>query len=43
VHYTWKVGLRYLRPKRRHFLISVLTGIATTGVMFAVAAPQITL
>ena len=37
------VGLRYLRPRRRHFLISVLTGIATTGVIFAVAAPQITL
>ena len=43
MHYAWKVGLRYLRPRRRHFLISVLTGIATTGVVFAVAAPQITL
>ena len=43
MHYTWKVGLRYLRPKHRHFLISVLTLIAMTGVMFAVAAPQITL
>jgi lipoprotein-releasing system permease protein len=37
------VGLRYLRPRRRHFLISVLTVIATTGVIVAVAAPQITL
>ena len=43
MHYAWKVGVRYLRPRRRHFLISVLTGIATTGVVFAVAAPQITL
>ena len=31
MHYAWKVGLRYLRPRRRHFLISVLPGIATTG------------
>ncbi len=43
MHYTWKVGLRYLRPRDRHFLISVLTGISIVGVMFAVAAPEITL
>ena len=43
MHYTWFIGLRYLRPKNRHFLISVITGIATTGVMFAVAAPELTL
>jgi lipoprotein-releasing system permease protein len=43
VHYAWKVGLRYLRPKDRHFLISVLTLISTIGVMFAVAAPEISL
>ena len=43
MHYSWTVGMRYLRPRRRHFLISVLTGIASTGVIFAVAAPQITL
>ncbi|MFQ5599512.1 MAG: FtsX-like permease family protein [Candidatus Krumholzibacteriia bacterium] len=43
MHYAWKVGLRYLRPKHRHFLISVLTCIATVGVMFAVAAPELTL
>ena len=35
--------MRYLRPRRRHFLLSVLTVIASTGVIFAVAAPQITL
>ncbi|UCE01937.1 MAG: ABC transporter permease [Candidatus Latescibacterota bacterium] len=43
MHYSWKVGLRYLRPKHRHFLISVLTTIAVVGVMFAVAAPEVTL
>ncbi len=43
MHYSWKVGFRYLQPRRRHFLISVLTLIASTGVIFAVAAPQITL
>jgi lipoprotein-releasing system permease protein len=43
VRYTWLIGLRYLRPKHRHFLISVITGIATVGVMFAVAAPELTL
>ena len=43
MHYTWIIGLRYLRPKHRHFLISVITGIATVGVMFAVAAPELTL
>jgi lipoprotein-releasing system permease protein len=43
MRYTWLIGLRYLRPKHRHFLISVITGIATVGVMFAVAAPELTL
>jgi lipoprotein-releasing system permease protein len=43
VHYTWFIGLRYLRPKHRHFLISVISLIATVGVMFAVAAPELTL
>jgi len=43
VHYTWIIGLRYLRPKHRHFLISVISLIATVGVMFAVAAPELTL
>lgn len=43
MRYTWFIGLRYLRPKHRHFLISVITGIATVGVMFAVAAPELTL
>jgi len=37
------IGLRYLRPKHRHSLISVISAIATVGVMFAVAAPEITL
>jgi lipoprotein-releasing system permease protein len=43
VHYTWVIGLRYLRPKHRHFLISVISLIATVGVMFAVAAPELVL
>lgn len=43
MRYTWLIGLRYLRPKHRHFLVSVLTCIATVGVMFAVAAPELTL
>jgi lipoprotein-releasing system permease protein len=43
LRYTWLIGLRYLRPKHRHFLVSVLTCIATVGVMFAVAAPELTL
>jgi len=43
VRYPWFIGLRYLRPKHRHFLISVITGIATVGVMFAVAAPELVL
>jgi lipoprotein-releasing system permease protein len=43
LHYTWFIGLRYLRPKDRHFLISVITAIATVGVVFAVAAPELTL
>lgn len=43
MHYTWIIGLRYLRPKHRHFLISVISLIATVGVMFAVAAPELTL
>lgn len=43
MHYAWFIGLRYLRPRSRHFLISVLSAIATVGVMFAVAAPELTL
>jgi lipoprotein-releasing system permease protein len=43
VRYTWRVGIRYLKPRNRHFLISVLTSIALLGVMVAVAAPQLTL
>lgn len=43
MRYPWFIGLRYLRPKNRHFLISVITGIATVGVMFAVAAPELVL
>ena len=43
MHYTWRVGVRYLKPRNRHFLVSVLTGIALLGVMVAVAAPQLTL
>ena len=43
MHYTWFIGVRYLRPKHRHFLISVISAIATVGVMFAVAAPELTL
>ena len=43
MRYAWFIGFRYLRPKHRHFLISVITGIATVGVMFAVAAPELVL
>lgn len=43
MHYTWKIGIRYLKPRDRHFLLSVLTSIALLGVMVAVAAPQLTL
>ncbi len=43
MRYTWFIGLRYLRPKHRHFLLSVIAVIATVGVMFAVAAPELTL
>jgi lipoprotein-releasing system permease protein len=43
VRYTWRVGVRYLKPHNRHFLVSVLTAIALLGVMVAVAAPQLTL
>ena len=43
MHYSWRVGVRYLKPRNRHFLVSVLTGIALLGVMVAVAAPQLTL
>jgi lipoprotein-releasing system permease protein len=43
LHYAFRVGLRYLRPKHRHFLLSLITVIATVGVMVAVAAPEVTL
>jgi lipoprotein-releasing system permease protein len=43
LRYTWFIGMRYLRPRSRHFLIWVLSAIATVGVMFAVAAPELTL
>jgi lipoprotein-releasing system permease protein len=43
VRYVWLIGRRYLRPRYRDVLISVLSAIATVGVMFAVAAPQLTL
>lgn len=43
MHYTWRVGLRYLGAKQRHFLLSLITVIAVVGVMMAVAAPEVTL